>query len=152
MAKIKKDKEEDSWKLGQVLEAKLTPTIRQKRRKCRWGKLRARWEDVGGGVPAVFFEGLARVVRKQKGGGRKKKGGKRRKEGKKRRRKVEAHYRWACVSKLPKADLKEGKKKKRRSHVSLQSANIENVFRHCGVARARAWFPHFQPIAIIWRR
>lgn len=70
-------------------------------------------------------------------GGRKKKGGKRRKEGKKRRRKVEAHYRWACVSKLPKADLKEGKKKKRRSHVSLQSANIENVFRHCGVARAR---------------
>lgn len=68
MAKIKKDKEEDSWKLGQVLEAKLTPTIRQKRRKCRWGKLRARWEDVGGGVPAVFFEGLARVVRKQKGG------------------------------------------------------------------------------------
>lgn len=54
--------------------------------------MRARWEDVGGGVPAVFFEGLARVVRKQKGGG-KKKGGKRRKEGKKRRRKVEAHYR-----------------------------------------------------------
>lgn len=32
--------------------------------------MRARWENVGGGVPAAFFEGLVRA-RKQKGGSEK---------------------------------------------------------------------------------
>lgn len=66
---------------------------------------------VGGGVLAGFFEGLARV-RKQKGGRKKeRKGGKgEKKKIEEKKRKVEAHYRWACVSKPPKADLKESKK------------------------------------------
>ena len=51
-----------------------------------------------------------REEEKKEGKGRERKGGEKRRRKSRGERKVEAHYRWACVSKPPKADLKEGKK------------------------------------------